>query len=343
MKLLIHINNLFINLFKIFSILPFKEYSKLVVKTIEDIIRCTTLSSLLEVSGWPKPGNVHRTHDFKNTRFEHFLAAVAVIQPNFFKFCKRIQNNSIIHQNNLSYVHLGKFFKDAAKRMMEWQKGGNVILGHILILAPLVAATVICLQDENLDIKYFKKVLKKIIEDTTVQDTLDLYEAINLCNPGGLGKVERYDLTDKNAIHQIQKDKITLQQIFNISQTYDLISSEYSSVYNIILNEGLPYYYEVFNQSNDINISTVHTFLYILENHYDTLIIRKAGLNLAREISENASKILKVGGLTTNKGKKLLMEMDNNLQSHEGKLNPGTTADLIAGIIFCALIFGLKF
>jgi triphosphoribosyl-dephospho-CoA synthase len=323
--------------------LPFKEYTTLVVKSIEDVVRCTTLSSLLEIAGWPKPGNVHRTRDFKDTRFEHFLAAVAAIQPNFFRFCERIKKDSRIQKKNLSYIQLGQFFKNAAKKMMEWQKGGNVILGHLLILAPLVAASIICLQENSLNIKDFKKVLNNIIKDTTVKDTIDLYEAINICNPGGLGKVERYDLTNENAIEEIQNDKITLQEIFNISQTYDLISSEYSTGYDIILNEGLPYYINVFNQTHDINTSTVHTFLYILSNHPDTLIIRKSGINKAREISQNASKILKIGGLTTKRGEKLLMEMDSALQNQEGKLNPGTTADLIAGIIFCALIFGLKF
>ena len=32
------------------------------------------LAAVLEVSGWPKPGNVHRTKDHFDTRYEHFLA-----------------------------------------------------------------------------------------------------------------------------------------------------------------------------------------------------------------------------------------------------------------------------
>ena len=33
---------------------------------------CAQLAAALEVSGWPKPGNVHRTADFTDTRFEHY-------------------------------------------------------------------------------------------------------------------------------------------------------------------------------------------------------------------------------------------------------------------------------
>ena len=35
------------------------------------------------------------------------------------------------------------------------------------------------------------------------------------------------------------------------------------------------------------------------------------------------------------------LKLDKDLSKANGKLNPGTTADLIAGILFCALIFGL--
>ena len=114
--------------------------------TLDDIIRCINLASMLEISGYPKPGNVHRTKDFKDTRFEHFLASIAAIQPNFREFCNKIYKNSLNIDEDYSFLNLGLFFKGAAKEMMKWQKGGNVLLGHILILAPLVAAATICLK-----------------------------------------------------------------------------------------------------------------------------------------------------------------------------------------------------
>ena len=36
-------------------------------------------------------------------------------------------------------------------------------------------------------------------------------------------------------------------------------------------------------------------------------------------------------------------KLDAFLQAKEGQMNPGTTADILAGVIFSALIFGLKF
>ncbi len=313
------------------------------IKTVDDIVRCISLSSLLEISGWPKPGNVHRTKDFNDTRFEHFLAAIAGIQPEYYKFCERIGEDFKTHRSDLSYIELGTFYKVAAERMMQWQKGGNVILGHILILSPLASAAVISLKRNLCKINEFKSIVKEVISNATIKDTVKLYKAINTCNPGGLGNVDKYDLTDIDSIVRIQKDKITLKKIFELSQEYDLISREYSTGFNIILNEGLPYYLKIFAETRDINIATVHTFLHLLSTHYDTLIIRKSGREKAKVVSEKAANALQFGGLLTQKGRNIVQKMDLSLQKKQGKLNPGTTADLLAGVIFCALLFGLKF
>ena len=56
-----------------------------------------------------------------------------------------------------------------------------------------------------------------------------------------------------------------------------------------------------------------------------------------------ASKFISQGGISTKKGFKLTLKFDKKLQKQNGKLNPGTTADLLAGVIFCALLFGLNF
>ena len=49
----------------------------------DEIAAALELALLLEVSAYPKPGNVHRTRDFENTRFEHFLASAVALGPHF--------------------------------------------------------------------------------------------------------------------------------------------------------------------------------------------------------------------------------------------------------------------
>lgn len=313
------------------------------IKSIDDIIRCLTLASLLELAGWPKPGNIHRTKDFKDTRFEHFLAGIVAIQPDFREFCERIYHLPIVDDGDFSLIELGVFFTKAVKSMLKWQSGGNVLLGHILILAPLAATAIICLKTNQNDLFSFKKYLGEIIDSATVDDTENLFQAIKLCNPGGLGKINKYDITEESSLNQIHADQITLKKIFEYSKDYDLISQEYSTRFNIILNEGLPYFFKIFKVNKDINIATVNTFLFLLSKHPDTLIIRKSGKDFAMYVLKSASQIIKYGGISSSKGLKLTNELDKELQKHKGKLNPGTTADLVSGIIFIALIFGLKF
>ena len=312
------------------------------IKSVKDLTRCLSLASLLEVAGWPKPGNVHRTKDFENTKFEHFLAGIAAIQPIFVDFCEKVFQLPYKNQVDYEKIELGQFFKDAAEEMMKWQSGGNVLLGHILILAPLAATTAICLKSKEHSFSDWNNNLGMVLENSTVNDTVKLYEAIKLCNPGGLGTVEKYDLNNENSIKEIIRDNIKLKKIFELSKERDLISLEYANNFNIILNEGFPYFLKIYNQYGNINCATVNTYLKLLSLHPDTLVIRKSGSDFAAEISKKASYILERGGISTDQGLKLAFQLDNELQEKKGKLNPGTTADLISGIIFCALVFGLR-
>jgi triphosphoribosyl-dephospho-CoA synthase len=315
---------------------------QITIKNFEDLIRCAQLSSHLELSGWPKIGNVHRTRNFSQTRYEHFLAGIVAIQPNFISFLKRVSEKIQTKEENLSFIRLGLFFKSAAEDMMKWQSGGNVILGHILILAPLTSAAAICIKLGLTSIKEYKEIVERVINDASLEDTINLYEAIRICNPGGLGKIDKYDIYNDQSFKELIEDRVNLKTIFEYSMDYDLISREYANGFEIIINEGLPYFFDVFNQTKDINTSIVNTYLKLLSTHLDTLIIRKADKNSAIFVSNLALKILKYKGILTRKGLRLAIRYDKKIQQENGKLNPGTTADLMTGIIFCALIFGLK-
>ena len=314
---------------------------EIAIKSLDDLLRCINLSSLLELSGWPKPGNVHRTKNFEGTSFEHFLSGISAIQPNLRVLCEKVYTTIDNDKQSFSNIELGVFFKEAVIEMMKWQTGGNVILGHILILAPLSSAASICIKLKKRRLIDFESILNKIIEDTTVNDTLHLYEAIKLSNPGGLGQIDKYDVNDPSAYDEIIRDEINLKEIFKKSQEYDLISREYATGFKIVLKEGLPYFIDTFNNFKDINIAIVNTYLKLLSNHLDTLIIRKASKKDALAVSKAASDILSYGGISTKKGLHLSLSLDKDL--HHKKLNPGTTADLLTGVIFWALLSGLNF
>jgi triphosphoribosyl-dephospho-CoA synthase len=176
-----------------------------------------------------------------------------------------------------------------------------------------------------------------------VFDTLKLYKAIRTANPGGLGKIDKYDINDPKSIKELKEDNINLKEIFELSKKYDLISREYADGYPVIFKLGLPYFLERFDVKNDINVAIVDTFLKILSQYPDTLIIRKSTRENANMVSKSATSILKKGGISNKEGFKATIEFDKFLNEKEGKLNPGTTADILAGIIFCSLVSGIRF
>jgi triphosphoribosyl-dephospho-CoA synthetase len=92
------------------------------VQSLDDLYRCIALSSLLEVSGWPKPGNVHRTNDFLNTRYEHFIAGIIAIQPDFCEFCRRIYREFQTEKTSFEFINLGQLFYAASESMMKWRE-----------------------------------------------------------------------------------------------------------------------------------------------------------------------------------------------------------------------------
>jgi triphosphoribosyl-dephospho-CoA synthetase len=112
-----------------------------------------------------------------------------------------------------------------------------------------------------------------------------------------------------------------------------------------------------YDETHDINIAIVHTFLTLLSTFPDTFIARKVGvketpyIERAVEIgikridwiTKTAGHVLKKGGLTTELGREAIYEFDCKLQNAKGEYNPGTTADLTAGSLFVALLCGLRF
>ena len=69
----------------------------------------------------------------------------------------------------------------------------------------------------------------------------------------------------------------------------------------------------------------------------DSLIARKCGLERAEEVRTKAAAIRNLGGLTTIEGRCAAVGLDGFLRSDGHRLNPGTTADLIAACLFIAL------
>jgi len=308
----------------------------------DHVSRCLQLAVLLEVSAYPKPGNVHRTSDFAETRYEHFLAS-AVALPSHFRHAAEKGAQVFEGKLALGQIGVGRIIKDAVKDVQKWQHDKNTLLGSILLLSPMAAAAGLTMAGKSsFSTNRFRGNLKYVVESTTPRDAVDVYEAIILAQPGGLGKAPRLDVNEAGSKQRILANGTSLYDVFKISAPWDSISAEWVTNFHITFDVGYPYFKSLINEKEDINTASVHTFLKILSKVPDTLISRKTGKIKAGQVSHEARRVLDAGGLTTSKGRRSLLKLDTKLHDASHKLNPGTTADITSAVLAVAILKGFR-
>ena len=303
------------------------------------ISQCLELAVLLEASAH-KPGNVSVVTNFDHTRYEHFLAS-AVATATSFEYAASRGMAVAEGRIKTSDIGVGDIIRNSVADIDRWQHGGNTLLGTVMLLAPLaVAAGMTPMSQESYHIPSLRKSLKTVIESTTPQDAVDVYDAIRIAKPSGLGKAPKLDVTNPSATKQILKEHVSLLEVFGIAEPYDLICSEWVNNYPVTFDFTYPRLIKRL-QSGGFNGSVIETFLMVLSEHPDTFIARKAGLDKAREVSTRARQILS-SGLGTPAGRKELLEFDNWLRASSNLLNPGTTADIMAAALALCVLGGYR-
>ena len=309
---------------------------------VDDYVsKCLQLALLLEVSAYPKPGNVHRIADFSDTRYEHFLASSVALLPHFRLAAKRgVQVSK--GEFSLDEVEIGKVIKDSVEDMVRWQRGGNTLLGAVILLSPIAVASGITFSQRRTSLKKLRENVHKVVVSTTPKDAVNVYDAIKKANPSGLGNVSELDINDPDSKRRILKERISLYQIFKIASPYDAICSEWVNNYPITFDVAHPLLMEQLEKAHDLNTAIVHTYLKVLAEHPDTFIARKTDIQKAHEASSMAKEVLELGGLETLEGKERLHEFDLELRKSGNLLNPGTTADIIAAALALSVLGGYR-
>jgi len=311
-------------------------------EAVSIISRCAVLAGLIEVSASPKPGNVHRFRDFCNTRFEHFLASNIALEP-FYREAAELGYILSLGEIGFEDIRIGKLIFESSKEMFQWQSGGNVSLGIILLFIPLTVAAGYVYRKGRIVIKELRNVLRNIISNTYSEDVIFVFNAIRgSMNEKTLGQVNEFDVNDENALEMINKNNLNLKEIFKLCEKRDMICHEWTSDFDITFNHSYPYLKKQISNNTNINTATINTFLYILSEYPDSLIIRKSGIEKAKLITEKSREILEVGGYSTDVGQEMVRDLDNELHKEKGMLNPGTSADLTASSIFLLLLEGWR-
>jgi triphosphoribosyl-dephospho-CoA synthase len=310
-------------------------------KKAKHISKCLELAILLEVST-AKPGNVNFVVGFEGTRVEHFLASAVAAAPSFEEAANR---GIAVSEKKLSVndVGMGQIIKNCVADIEAWQKGGNTLLGTVILFVPIAVAAGMTLTEENFgfELPRLRENLRLAVESTTAEDAVPLYDAIDVAKPSGLGGAPDLDVNDPASKKRILEENVSLYEVFKIAAGYDDVCSEWVNNYPITFDLAYPYLMRQLEQG-DLNTAIVHTFLKVLSEHPDSFIARKVGVKRAQEISLDAKKILESGGAETSKGQTSVLEFDRKLRESGNLLNPGTTADLTAAALALCTLSGYR-
>lgn len=292
------------------------------------VAKIAQIASVLEVSGHPKPGNVHRTQDFEDMYFEDFLISGIVIGDIMRKAAHKGGQYRDM-DNYLHKIELGKLIYQAVKETDRWVEN-NTNLGIIMLLTPLAVAA--GMSNNWQEIRHNTR---RIITSTTYQDAIHLYDAINLAQAGGMGETSEFDVSDASAKKELREMDVNLHQVLEISSSWDNLAYELTHNMPITFQVGYPTFKRV-KREHGLNQATVQTFLTILARYPDTLISRKYDQHTAQQVSREAQIILDRGGILTREGRILLEKLDEELR--DKNYNPGTTADLTASSLMVAFL-----
>jgi len=276
-----------------------------------DIMKSSQIACALEVSSF-KPGNVHRYRDIK---YHHFIAS-------------GIAFGDVVYRAAQDRRNIGRYIKMAVIQSRRWSPS-NANLGIILLHIPIAMGAGVI---DSFDSERLRGEMVEIVRGTTVEDSLDVYDAINIAMPY-LNPPERGpDVKGEEGKKRLIEENLTLYEVFRISSQWDNIAREWVEGFKISF-EGynlLKHYYE---EERDINWAVTRTYIHLLSKYPDTLIARKNNLEVAREVSRVARGIMERGFK-----KEDIERFDIYLSRDGNRLNPGTTADIVAASLMIFLL-----
>jgi triphosphoribosyl-dephospho-CoA synthase len=298
------------------------------------------LAVLLEASAH-KPGNVSVVTNFENTRYEHFLASAVAARLSF-EYAGEQGVAVAQGRIGLTEVGIGQIIKNCVADIHAWQHGGNTLLGTVILLSPIAVAAGMTVSDGDLEIPKLREGVKLVVESTTPEDAVDVYEAIRIAKPSGLGTAPKLDVNDPTSTERILREKASLCQVFKIAEKYDKVCSEWVNNYPVTFNLAYPTLARQIKNGDDPDVAIIHTFLKVLSECPDTFIARKTSFEKSLEISLKAKQILELGGLETSAGRESLSKFDQQLRESSNLLNPGTTADIVAAALALVVLNGYR-
>jgi triphosphoribosyl-dephospho-CoA synthase len=224
------------------------------------------MAMMLEVTAFPKPGNVDRCHDYMGTHLEHFLASIIFSKSSLEKALK-------------PGASIGKIIFDTVAET-NVHSGGNTHFGAFLLLIPLIMGC---------DIPG----AEKLVRETTVDDAVEFYKAFGMTQVRVLSS-DVLDVNDPGALKVIREQQMTLYDIMAHSAVNDMIAREWINGFKKTRMGA-----DFLKKNGCGRNSIVSTFLELLSDEPDTFIIKKHGpdiadrtMRYAREVREGSRDLV---------------------------------------------------
>jgi triphosphoribosyl-dephospho-CoA synthase len=169
----------------------------------------------------------------------------------------------------------------------------------------------------------------------TQLDAEQVYDAIKLANPGGLGVVETADL---NSTKQVS---LSLVEAMALAADRDIIARQFTNHFQEVFGIGTRLLMQGRNQFPKLGQAIVYAHLGLMAEFPDSLIARKCGMLEAQTAQQMARRafdsLQKQDQMDEELAWSQVAELDFWLRSKGNRRNPGTTADLIAASLFVAI------
>lgn len=201
----------------------------------------------------------------------------------------------------------------------------NTNLGIILLCAPLIQAMSSVCPHTGL-----RQSLHRILTTTTTDDAEWVFKAIMLASPGGLGRSDDQDVSEKPSVN--------LVEAMRLASARDRIALQYVSDYQDVFDFAMPIYYNAASKWGNKSWAAVSVYVNLLSRFPDSHIERKYGDQYTEMVASKMSQLSNELSKTEDPEqiKPLLYGLDREFKSRG--INPGTMADMTVATVLAVFL-----
>jgi triphosphoribosyl-dephospho-CoA synthase len=249
----------------------------------------------------PKPGNVHPGAAFADLSYAELVAAAVAIGPVLEAAATRPLGLTV------------RLAVESSRRVTR----SNANLGLVLAIAPLAAVPGNASPDPAL--------VERVLAGLTAADAAEVWAAIRLAAPGGLGTAAVHDVHDP--------PPADLRAAMRLAAPHDLVARLWAEGYAPLCAGLVGDLDAELAAGHSLDDAIVRAYLRQLAREPDSLIIRRHGAAAAADVSLRAAAVI---ALPEPRWRSAAAELDAFLRAPL-RLNPGTTADLVAAALYILL------